>query len=69
MFTQHFRKSSKTTFFNNIVEFLLAAFISSIGSGLDPNQLTLIVLLKFFEFLLEKSVDENKSMKNYPACK
>ena len=38
----------------------------SVGPELNPNSLTLTVNLKDF---FEKSADENKSMKNYPACK
>ena len=43
-----------------------------VGPDLGPNHLTLIVFLKeFFEKVNfeKRSADDNKSMKNYPACK
>ena len=38
----------------------------NVGPDLDPNRSTLMVILIFF---VEKSADDNQSMKNYPACK
>ena len=39
----------------------------NVGPDLDPNHLTLIVFLKV-SFEEKKSADNNKSIKNYPAC-
>ena len=44
----------------------------NVGPDLVPNGLTLIMVLKeFFEKVnfQKKSADNNKGMKNYPACK
>ena len=38
--------------------------LQNVGPDLDPNRLTLGVS----ESILKRSVDHNKSMKNYPAC-
>ena len=38
--------------------------------NLDPYHLTLLkVFLKKFNFEKKKSAEENKNMKNYPACR
>ena len=43
----------------------------NICPNLDPNHLTLIVILKetFEKCNFEKSADDNQGMRNYPACK
>ena len=42
-----------------------------LGPDLDPNSLTLMVFLKecFEKVILKKVSNDNKSMKNYSACK
>ena len=43
----------------------------NVGPDLDPSCLTLWVFLKFLlkSYFWKKSADDNKSIKNYPACK